>query len=61
MTHPRVTRAPLLDLIYGAEWAEKIQRAAFAPKGEKKKREAELKAYVTSRLAAETPARRAAA
>ena len=56
-----ITRLPLLDVIYGAEWAEHIQRAAFAPKGKKRAREAELKAYVTDRLKAAMPAQGKAA
>lgn len=43
-------RLPILDQITDSEWREKIQRAAFAPKGKKRQREAELRAFVRADL-----------
>lgn len=54
------TRLPLLDHLYGIEWADKILHTLLAPKGKKRVREAELKAYVTDRLKAAMPAKEAA-
>ena len=44
-------RLPILDQITDSEWREKIQRAAFAPKGKKREREKELREFVRNDLA----------
>lgn len=56
-------RLPILDEIKSSEWREKIQRAAFAPKGQKRQREKELREFVRNDLeiSARRKKRRAAA
>lgn len=48
----------LVTLAERARWEDLIRRAAFAPKGQKRQREAELRAFVNAGLAAARPAGR---